>query len=126
MSKNKKFILIALAILTIFIFFLVLAFFEIRIPCIFKELTGLNCPGCGNTRATVALFKLDFKEMLKYNLLYPLQIAYILQVGIVMCVNYFKKGKFEYTAKTIVIDIIFLILLIVWGIVRNVVPYFAI
>ena len=122
MSKNKKFILIALAILAIFIFFLVLAFFEIRIPCIFKELTGLNCPGCGNTRATVALFKLDFKEMLKYNLLYPLQIAYILQVGIVMCVNYFKKGKFEYHSKSYIIDLVFLIVLVAWGIIRNLSP----
>lgn len=124
MSKNKKLILIISALLLVFIFFLVLAFFEIRIPCIFKVLTGLNCPGCGNTRATVALFKLDFKEMLHYNLLYPIEILYILQVGIVTLINYIKKGKFEYKSISLILDISLLVILIAWGIIRNVTPLY--
>lgn len=124
MSKNKKLILIISALLLVFIFFLVLAFFEIRIPCIFKALTGLNCPGCGNTRATVALFKLDFKEMLHYNLLYPIEILYILQVGIVTLINYKKKGKFEYKSPSLILDISLLVILIAWGIIRNVTPLY--
>lgn len=27
------------------------------IPCIFRELTGYDCPGCGGTRACIALLK---------------------------------------------------------------------
>lgn len=124
MSKNKKLILIISALLLVFIFFLVLAFFDIRIPCIFKMLTGLNCPGCGNTRATVALFKLDFKEMFHYNLMYPLEILYILQVGIVTLINYIKKGKFEYKSPSLILDISLLVILIAWGIIRNVTPLY--
>ncbi|MBQ7796120.1 MAG: DUF2752 domain-containing protein [Lachnospiraceae bacterium] len=28
-----------------------------KLPCIFHEMTGLYCPGCGGTRAIKALFK---------------------------------------------------------------------
>ena len=41
------------------------------IPCPVHLLTGLYCPGCGNTRALHALVHLDFIGMLNYNLLFP-------------------------------------------------------
>lgn len=31
-----------------------------RIPCLFHEITGLYCPGCGGTRALKALLKGEF------------------------------------------------------------------
>ena len=42
----------------------------LQIHCPFYQLTGLQCPGCGNSRATMALLRLDLKAMLEYNLLY--------------------------------------------------------
>jgi len=39
-------------------------------PCGFRWLTGLYCPGCGNTRALHALVHLDFVGMLNHNLLF--------------------------------------------------------
>jgi len=35
--------------------------------CSFKEVTGLNCPGCGGTRAVVALARLDIAESFRKN-----------------------------------------------------------
>ena len=39
-------------------------------PCLIKTLTGLNCPGCGSTRALHALLHLRFSEALALNPLF--------------------------------------------------------
>ncbi len=41
-------------------------------PCVFRELTGLYCPGCGSGRALVALSRLDVAGALRSN---PLAVA---------------------------------------------------
>jgi len=35
--------------------------------CIFKLITGHNCPGCGMTRAFNELFQMNFKEAYTFN-----------------------------------------------------------
>lgn len=40
--------------------------------CVFKGLTGIPCPGCGTTRAALALARFDFAEAF---VRYPLQSA---------------------------------------------------
>ncbi len=37
------------------------------LPCPFRTLTGLWCPGCGLTRATHHLFRGDVMQALRYN-----------------------------------------------------------
>lgn len=41
------------------------------LPCFFHRLTGLYCPGCGDTRALYAMLHLDFPGMLSNNALFP-------------------------------------------------------
>ncbi len=36
-------------------------------PCLFAKITGLPCPGCGMTRATVALIKGDWAASFAYH-----------------------------------------------------------
>jgi uncharacterized membrane protein len=38
--------------------------------CVFYELTGLYCPGCGSGRAATALIHLKIRQALKYNILF--------------------------------------------------------
>jgi hypothetical protein len=38
-------------------------------PCLFHKLTGLNCPGCGATRAVHAMLHLDFATAVRDNAL---------------------------------------------------------
>lgn len=37
------------------------------ITCVFIEVFGIPCPGCGMTRAFLSLLKLDFYHAFKYN-----------------------------------------------------------
>ena len=46
--------------------------------CIFKLLTGLDCPGCGFQRAVHALLHGHFMEALRYNLFFAVAIPYLL------------------------------------------------
>lgn len=38
-----------------------------RIPCLFREVTGLQCPGCGTSRMALALMRLDIPAAFVYN-----------------------------------------------------------
>ena len=46
------------------------------LPCIFHQWTGLLCPGCGLTRAMVALSRGELRTALSYNPLLPLYVLY--------------------------------------------------
>lgn len=35
--------------------------------CVFHKVTGLDCPGCGMTRASIAIVKFEFIESIKFN-----------------------------------------------------------
>ncbi len=101
----------------------VLTFFAVtswlKIPCLFHLITDLQCPGCGNTRATIALCHLNFKQMLAYNLLFPLELLYLLWVYGYCAVNYIRNARFAYRSRPSVLDVTVLIALAVWTVVRN-------
>ena len=91
----------------------------IGIPCIFYTITGLQCPGCGNSRAALALLRLDIAEALGYNLLFPLEFFYILWVLFQCSRAYLSKGSFSYKPRWLWLDIGILALVALWGVVRN-------
>lgn len=81
MDKNdKEYIPIILAIIILYRILHILG-----ISCPIKFATGISCPGCGMTRAYLALLKLDFKKSFYYH---PLFITPLLSVII-----YFNKEK---------------------------------
>jgi hypothetical protein len=52
-------------------------------PCIFYELTGLYCVGCGTGRAALSVLRLDLLSAFRYNplmfILSPVLIYYVLK-----------------------------------------------
>ena len=50
--------------------------------CLFHSLTGLNCPGCGMTRALYALLHGNFRMALKDNALFVLAFAVLILAGV--------------------------------------------
>ena len=90
------------------------------VPCIFYKITGLSCPGCGNTRAVLALLRLDFAAMLRHNLLFPAEAVYLLWVFVLSARRYLKEGRFFPVSPLPALDWCFLGMLLVWGILRNI------
>lgn len=64
----------------------------VGIPCIFHEITGLLCPGCGITRAVDALFRADLVGALRFNQMIFVYLAYMLWFALTAAVRYIK-GK---------------------------------
>ena len=88
--------------------------------CPVRALTGLSCPGCGNTRAVFALLHVRFAESLSYNYAYPAEFLYLFWVGGHTVKNRVRTGKFSYYPRYPVPEYVFLGLLLVWGVVRNI------
>jgi len=55
---------------------------NLGIPCVFREATGLYCPGCGMTRAAVSLLEADVQQAFRYNpllfIIAPMLLAHTL------------------------------------------------
>lgn len=58
--------------------------------CLFHQLTGLNCPGCGMTRALYALLHGDFSTALRDNALLVLGLALFGLRGLWLAVERFR------------------------------------
>lgn len=99
--------------------FYVLARNGIGLFCLFYQITGLQCPGCGNSRAALALLRLDVQLAMQYNALFPLEFFYILWV-LFHCSRSYLRGKpFIYKPPYIWLDITVLTAVLLWWVVRN-------
>ncbi len=120
LSKREIHILLLCAGIAVAIAaFYLLADAGIGIGCPFFQITGLQCPGCGNSRAAMALLRGDLSVALRYNMLFPLEFLYIIWVFIHGCYAYLKNGRFSYRTPCRWLDAGVLAVVVIWGIVRN-------
>lgn len=90
------------------------------IPCIFYRITGLQCPGCGVTRMCLSLMRFDFVSAYHYN-----KLLFIISPVIVFMITqqiyrYIRFNDAKTTKAQTVILILLVVLLVIWGILRNI------
>ena len=113
--KNKIIVVIIFA----FIYLLVSIIYTPFIPCIFHEVTGLFCPGCGISRMILSLFKLDFYQAFRYNVLLFILFPFIvlLIIDALYCIIKNKKPIYKKINNKFWIALI--IILILYTVIRN-------
>jgi len=93
--------------------------------CLFHRLTGLECPGCGMTRAFHAISHGELAQALSFNLLSIAVYAFFMGI-ILWDVVYLITGTRIYIPTPLRLEGAFgylvLFLVIVYGILRNLTP----
>ena len=119
-NRLKKVVLINVGlILLLFLYYKIYIKFNVGIPCLFKLITGYDCPGCGITRCLFSLINLDIKMAFNYNALVTILIVPFI---IYYCyMNYcYIFGKNNNVKKYVnKISIVLLMVCFVYGILRN-------
>lgn len=94
------------------------------LPCIFHQITGLYCPGCGTGRMMMSFLGLNFVQAFRYNpavfVGLPFIVYYLVATAIAYIKGYAKKTG---TIETIIIIILF-ILILGLGALRNIPAFF--
>ncbi|SDA24182.1 Protein of unknown function [Ruminococcus sp. YE71] len=90
------------------------------LPCIFHKLTGLKCPGCGNTHALHCLATGRFREALGHNAMMPLEAAFAVWLAVASAARYIRTGKYSLTTGCEAANVVFLLLFVGWWVVRNI------
>ncbi len=95
----------------------------LAIPCLFRKVTGLLCPGCGVTGMCVALLHLDWRGAFSchpvlFVLLLPLTAVFICGAA-----GYVQNGRFRFARWQNLILYVSVAALVIFGVVRNLVRF---
>ena len=87
----KRFINLSILVFgTLFVYLAITNIFSFK--CIFKDLCGIRCPGCGLTRSFISILNFDFISAIKYNFLgIPIFISFML-ISFFMIIDIFKNS----------------------------------
>ena len=118
-DRLKRTIKNTIAILCLGIFLYILYDFHIRIPCVFKTLTHLNCPSCGVSRMCVSISHGDIKSAFYYNQVLIFLTPLISLYYIFYQIRYIRTGQRKISKLENNTMILIIVILVIYGIVRN-------
>ena len=120
----KKKICFSLIIFIIFSSFFFLSLrYKIFIPCVFHEITGLYCPGCGITRCFISIINLDLMQAFRYNCLVFILLPLFMYIFIKK--YYFWLLNKECTIFSNRFYVVLAIITLLFGIFRNIFSFLA-
>ena len=95
------------------------------IPCVFYQMTGFYCSGCGASRALRSILHYDFYQALRYNAIFSLALPLLAAYFGALIISYIRFGKDRISEK-IPMKIVWVLIAaaIVYGILRNI-PIFS-
>ena len=95
----------------------------LAIPCLFRKMTGLLCPGCGVTGMCVALLHLDWRGAFSCHPVLFVLLLPLTAVFICSAVGYVQDGRFRFTRWQNFILYVSVAALAIFGVVRNLVRF---
>lgn len=87
--------------------------------CPFRELTGLRCPGCGNSNALLAIARGGFREAAGYNPMFYPEMLFAASAAAYASAEYIKGARPSRAFVRVLTCGAALIL--IWGIIRNII-----
>ena len=90
------------------------------IPCVFRLVTGLRCPGCGVSGMLLSLLKLDFAAAFRHNAVLFCMLPFLLLLAGNMISRYVRTGKSGMTGAENILSWTLVGILLVWGVARNI------
>ena len=91
------------------------------IPCMFHQITGFYCSGCGASRALRSILHFDFYQALRYNAIFTLCLPLFAIYFGGLSISYIRFGKDRVSEKiSMKIIYIFVATALVYGILRNI------
>ncbi len=116
----KIILIIAISIIGLITYHYLNQYYNFSIPCLFHQITGYYCPGCGITRCLFSLLEGKIYQAFMYNqlvfILLPFFIIYFIYNSYIYIFN--KENKLINKIPNYVY-IILLIIVISFGIIRN-------
>ena len=91
------------------------------IPCMFHQITGFYCSGCGASRALRSILHFDFYQALRYNAIFTICLPLFAVYFTSLSVSYIRFGKDRISEKiSMKIIYIFVATALIYGILRNI------
>ena len=121
-QRRKRAVLVTVLFLFLGIAYAVFVHFtHLSIPCLFRLVTGLRCPGCGMTSAMMALLHGDPLRGLRYNYFFVPIWSILAVIYLHTVFDYIRTGRHSLTTGNEILNWAFFGSLLVWGVVRNIV-----
>lgn len=122
---NKKSIIIIFIELIILLVLIIIAnsnLINYMPKCWIYQNTGIFCPACGGTRCVLNMLQGNFKQAFFSNMIFFIMIVYLLTCNIIYIINLNRKNKIAtWIYPKYWYAIIFVIILLIYTIIRNIV-----